>query len=287
MDKAILVTGASGFIGRHLVDTLRGRGELVYTHCSRDGSIDTCPLEFENVGHVFHLAAKTYVPDSWRSPRSFYLVNVLGTVNVLEFCRRHCASLTYVSSYVYGRPQKLPIGEDHPLAAFNPYSHTKILAEDTVRFYWSEFEVRTVIVRPFNIYGPGQAEHFLIPKLIGQALDRERCQIEVSDSRPRRDFMHVRDLTALLIAAMNAAPGNVYNAGSGRSTSIQELVDLLNELTGQAKPLHSAENTRPAEVLDVVAGISKAQQELNWKPHLTLLDGLRETIEHIQMATSR
>jgi nucleoside-diphosphate-sugar epimerase len=286
MDRAILVTGASGFIGSHLVEMLRRQGRLVYTHRSRDGDIADCALEFEGVEHVFHLAAKTFVPDSWHSPRGFYRVNVLGTVNVLEFCRRESASLTYISSYVYGKPQRLPIGEDHPLAAFNPYSQTKILAEDTVRFYGSAFGVRAAVVRPFNIYGPGQAEHFLIPTLIRQALNPECCQIEVADSRPRRDFIHVHDLTALLAATLASPPGSVYNAGSGRSTSIQELVGLINQVTGHAKPLHSAETSRPAEVLDVVAGISKADRELNWQPRVSLLEGLRETVKSLQMTAS-
>ena len=105
-------------------------------------------------------SARTFVPDSWSAPLSFYEVNLLGTVNVLEFCRARGASLTLVSSYVYGPPARLPIAEDEPLCAFNPYSHTKILAEETSLYYQRQFGVPVTIVRPFNVYGPGQDADF-------------------------------------------------------------------------------------------------------------------------------
>jgi nucleoside-diphosphate-sugar epimerase len=105
-NKAVLVTGANGFIGRHLVKALRAARHLVFTHSSSDGHIANCRLHFEGVGHVHHLAARTFVPDSWSAPLGFYDVNLLGTANVLEFCRTCGASLTLMSSYVYGRPAR-------------------------------------------------------------------------------------------------------------------------------------------------------------------------------------
>src|ERR1035441_7776926 len=123
MHDAILVTGANGFIGTHLVAALKSAGYVVYTHTHHGGDIAHCPLAFDGVAHVFHLAGKTYVPDSWESPLGFYHANVLGTVNVLEFCRRQHASITFISSYVYGKPDSLPIAEHHPLRPSNTYSH--------------------------------------------------------------------------------------------------------------------------------------------------------------------
>jgi nucleoside-diphosphate-sugar epimerase len=278
MIDAVLVTGATGFVGSHLCSALAAMGLRVYRHSSKSGNIASCPLEFEEVRHVFHLAGKTFVPDSWESPHGFYEANVLGTVNVLEFCRRSDAALTFVSSYVYGTPKLLPVAEDHPLQALNPYSHTKILAEQAVCYYGSDFGVRSVIVRPFNIYGPGQVEPFLVPKLIRQALDPACDTISVSDVLPRRDYIHVRDVIALLISTMAAPAGSVFNAGSGCSFSIQDLIARIGALTGYPKPVHSTGALRPGEVLDVVADVSKAGRELGWRPRITLDEGLSETV---------
>lgn len=278
MAEKILVTGATGFVGTHLVQTLVAQGNVVCTHSTQRGDIARDLLACEGVGHVYHLAAKTFVPESWEAPTEFYNTNVLGTVNVLEFCRRRGASLTYVSSYVYGNPDALPISEDHPRRAFNPYSHTKIVAEDIVHFYGACFGVRTVVVRPFNIYGPGQEKKFLIPTLIRQAIDPACEYITVADLRPRRDYIHVQDLIALLLSCRGATAGAVYNAGSGRSCSIEELIEMIQGLTGQIKPVRSKAERRPDEVLDVVADITRARNELQWTPQIALADGLRETV---------
>src|SRR5271166_3274162 len=171
MKNEILVTGATGFLGRHLVVALESRGRAVRQHSSADGDIASCSLPMDGVSHVFHLAAKSYVPESWQNPPAFYHTNVMGTVNVLEHCRQNHAALTLISSYVYGQPQRLPIAEDQPLVAANPYAHTKILAEETARFYEQRFGITLLIVRPFNIYGPGQRGSFLIPSIVRQVLD--------------------------------------------------------------------------------------------------------------------
>jgi UDP-glucose 4-epimerase len=278
MDDTVLVTGATGFVGFHLANALTAMGATVYRHSAGTGNIASCSFDYKGVRHVFHLAAKTFVPDSWESPRAFYEVNVLGTVNVVEFCRRSGASLTFMSSYVYGQPQRLPIAEDHPVQPLNPYSHTKILAEEVVSYYGAQLGVSAAIVRPFNIYGPGQREPFLVPKLINQTLDPSCGAITVADLRPRRDYIYIRDVVALLIATRSAPAGSVYNAGSGQSLGIEDLISKIAALTGCRKPVQSLDKIRPEEVLDVVADISKAGRELGWTPRTTLDHGLSETI---------
>jgi nucleoside-diphosphate-sugar epimerase len=281
MLNEILVTGASGFIGRRLVSRLRSQGEVVREFSECDGDVASAPLEFPGVRHVFHLAARTYVPDSWREPRPFFETNVLGLVNVLDFCLRQKASLVLLSSYVYGNPRSLPIAEDHPLEAFNPYSLTKILAEQTAAFYRDKHGLAITIVRPFNLYGPGQADHFLVPMLIRQALDPSRECYEVDDDGPRRDQLFVDDLIDLVLACRNR-PGGIYNAGSGRSVSIGELAGLINEAAGLEKPVRSRGRRRPEEVMDVVADIRRAQTELGWRPRVSLKDGLAATVASLR-----
>jgi nucleoside-diphosphate-sugar epimerase len=277
-NKSVLVTGASGFIGTHLVKALRAAGHVVFTHSTRQGDIAKCSLSFEGVGHVFHLAARTFVPDSWSAPLGFYEVNLLGTVNVLEFCRNCEASLTLMSSYVYGRTARLPISENESLQAFNPYSHTKILAEETGRYYQQQFGVPVTIIRPFNIYGPGQECRFLIPAILAQAIDPKTAAIVVADLRPRRDYIFITDLINLLMSTVFRRDGGTFNAGSGSSWGVDEVIGIVNQLLPAPKAVRSEGRLRQEEVLDVVADITRARREFGWEPRVALRDGLRDTL---------
>jgi nucleoside-diphosphate-sugar epimerase len=281
MRGSILVTGASGFVGTHLIAALRERGEQVVAHNSASGDIAHEELRVPgDVRHVFHLAARTYVPDSWRTPREFYEVNVLGAINVLEFCRARGATLTLMSSYVYGRPERLPIDEDHPVRAFNPYAHSKILAEQAAAFYRSAFDVAVTVIRPFNLYGPGQAPHFLIPTLVRQTVDPGCEVITVADERPKRDYLFIDDLVDLLVRQMNKREnGGIYNAGSGTSVSVLDLARMVADAAGTTKPVVSRGEQRPDEVLDTVACIARARREFGWSPRVPLAEGLRRIIE--------
>lgn len=282
MNDSILVTGATGFIGTHLIRALQQRGDSVVAHSTRDGDLAHDEPKAVDVRHVYHLAGRTYVPESWQDPRSFYEVNVLGTLSVLEFCRKRGCSLTLMSSYVYGRPESLPISENHPLRAFNPYAHSKILVEEMARFYEAAHKIRINIVRPFNVYGPMQDARFLIPTLIAQALSDHQDAIAVEDGDPRRDYVFVADLVDLLLLLDGSRNCGVYNAGSGVSTSVQELAEMILELAGTRKQFLSHARRRPDEILDTVADISRARQLLNWSPKISLQEGLRRTILHMR-----
>lgn len=285
MNAGVLVTGASGFVGRRLVTRLQSDGYQVRTFCASDGDIATSELSFSDVGHVYHLAARTFVPDSWCNPVDFYRVNVLGTLNVLDFCRRTGASATIISSYVYGHPNADPIPESHPLSAFNPYGHSKILAEQAVSYFCEAFRIRASVVRPFNLYGPGQSASFLIPSILRQALNPACNEISVLDDRPRRDYIYVDDLVSLLLLLIDGRAG-VYNAGSGVSHSVREVLDLVNGLIPFPKALICSGQSRPQEVLDMRADIRRAQVELGWSPETALHDGLRFTINDLLMNTN-
>lgn len=278
MKSEILVTGATGFVGRYLVKALAARGHPVRSHSSRDGDIASCPLPMDGVAHVFHLAAKTFVPGSWTNPLAFYRTNVMGTVNVLEHCRHNRISVTLVSSYVYGQPQRLPIAEDHPIGANNPYAHTKVMAEEAGRSYEMDFGMRVVIVRPFNIYGPGQTPPFLIPTIVEQALDPSTSEIRLKDLRPRRDYVYVDDAIEFFLSTLSQNVKGVYNLGSGDSASVAEVAELIRRAAGTSKPVVSDQQPRPQEVMDVRADIARAASELGWHPRISLAEGISKVV---------
>jgi nucleoside-diphosphate-sugar epimerase len=278
MKNEILVTGASGFLGRHLMAALAALGVGARGLSSADGDIANCALPMKGVRQVFHLAGKSYVPDSWQNPQAFYETNVMGTVNVLGHCRRHQAACVLISSYVYGQPQRLPISEDHPLAAANPYAHTKIIAEQTAQFYEQRFAVPLVIVRPFNIYGPGQQPPFLIPSIVRQVLDPAVEAVRLQDLRPKRDYLYVDDAIAFLLLLLHPGTRGVFNLGSGHSSSVAEVAQLVQDAAGIQKPILSAEQQRPGEVMDVYADTMRAAAELGWRSRTSLANGIAAVV---------
>lgn len=272
------ITGATGFIGRHLVAALDAQGIGCRTHHSALGDIQSAEFDLAGCTHVIHLAGKSFVPDSWNDPRDYYRVNVQGAANVLEQSRRHRIPVILVSSYVYGQPRKLPVAEDHPREPLNPYAHSKILAEEIAGFYRQFFGLPVTIIRPFNVYGPGQDSRYLIPLLMRQAMDPESDRIEVADARPRRDFLYVDDFVDLLCACLYDHPGVTVNAGSGRSSGIRDIVDILNRELPRPKTLYSRDENRRAEVMDVVADITLARSLFGWRPKVSLEEGLRRML---------
>jgi len=277
----ILVTGAKGFIGSHLVSKLN---RLNYQVIPFD--IDVGDVTNENslnryfdkdITHVFHLAGKTFIPDSWSNPHSFFKINVMGTLNVLEFCRKKEATFILLSSYLYGEPEYLPIDENHCLKAFNPYGQSKFLAEQLARFYTDSFDMRSFIFRVFNVYGPGQSAAFLIPEIIAKIRAVEKSCIDLKDLRPCRDYIYIDDLIDALILAIEGNPG-IYNVGSGISYSVKEIAECLLDLENSSKKLQDLKITRPNEVFDLYADIRLISKELGWKPKTKLKEGLRNCL---------
>ncbi len=275
--KKILVTGSNGFIGSTLVKRLSGLGLAILGFDITDGDVaeegSLTHLEKEDISYVFHLAGKTFVPESWSHPFSFYRTNVMGTANILEFCRKTGTGLTYVSSYLYGNPEYLPIDENHPVKAYNPYSHTKLVAEEICRYYRDQFNLGITILRPFNVYGPGQSEQFLIPELIKKILDPRITSIEVMDLRPKRDFVFIDDFVEALYLSMDG-PRGIYNVGSGSSVSVEEVIQEIRTITGEDKPVRNKGIERPNEIFDLYADISRISLDLKWKPRISIHEGI-------------
>lgn len=286
--KKILVTGASGFIGKRLVARLLSEGWDVIGLGRKDGDVaspDTFRMFADkDFFHVFHLAGKTYVPDSWNDPVSFHQTNVLGTANVLEFCRKEGYSLTFVSAYLYGKPEKLPIAESDLVRPNNPYALSKYLAEKLCEFYSEFHDVPISVARPFNVYGPGQDEKFLIPTIIKQVLHSDA--IVVKDLAPKRDYLYLDDLIDGLLKTISERKGYaVYNFGTGVSFSVEEVINVVQEVAKTDKPVRCDSEIRSGEILDVTADISKAMNVLDWNPQYTFQQGI-QSILNFNMANT-
>ena len=271
----VLVTGATGFIARHLVPRLTTVG-LEIVEAGR-GSGDTAEKatwsRFPACEVVVHLAAKSFVPESWETPGVFVRTNALGTVEALEYCRVHAARLVYLSSYMYGDVAQQPIPENTALKANNPYALSKKLAEEACAFYAEVFDVPVTILRPFNIYGPGQSDSFLIPSILNHI--RAGREIHVKDLEPRRDYVYVADVVEAIVSAVRRRNGfETFNIGSGSSHSVAELIDIIQEVWGTALPVRSDGVRRKDEIMDTVADIKRARRDLGWSPKFTLRQGL-------------
>ncbi len=281
MPETVLVTGADGFVGRALVPWLEREGHVVRRHTRRDGDLAS-GLNADPADCVVHLAGRTFVPESWQNPLAFYRDNTLATGGVLEFCRKTGARLVHMSSYVYGQPDHLPIAESHPRRPFNPYALSKILAEDLITFHQAAFGLRATVIRPFNLYGPGQDDRFVIPEIARQVLDPACARIAVKDPRPRRDYLFVDDLVTLVASAVRAGTSGVFNAGSGHSAGIGDVIAELAAVTGIQKPVDESGVTRSGEVLDVIADARHAADVFGWQPQVSLRDGLARTVAAMQ-----
>lgn len=281
MTSRVLVTGGGGFVGRRLVPFLRDRG--VEVHAPERAILDVSAGSFPElwVDLVIHLASRTYVPASWNEPADFYRVNALGTVNVLEYCRRTKAALIYVSGYCYGIPERLPIPETAPLKPNNPYAFSKCAAEDACRFFCEYLQTQVMIVRPFNVYGPGQSPNFLIPRIVEQAIDPAARAIVVEDDAPKRDYVHLDDvIDALESLRSNPKPGATFNIGSGESYSVAEVAEMVCRAADVSKPVVSRGNRRINDIPDVIADISAIRDAAGWSPSIAISDGLRSVVNH-------
>ena len=294
-NKNVLVTGAAGFVGRHLVRKLAAEkacvrilvkdrqlsgfeDKTVKVH----GDITDPSTLFEvmdGTDIVFHLAAISNVNYAIANPGKTFETNASGTLNLLEEARKkNIEKFVYVSSsHVYGIPQYLPIDEKHPLNPQEPYAASKASAEMIVKVYSLNYGINTALIRPFNMYGPGQSTDFIIPSIISQALKKE--VIEVGNLTPTRDLLYIMDAVDGMIAVADRGEG-IYNIGSGRETSIKEIVETIIEIIDPSKKYVSVETRRRSNAVDIprmCADVSKLK-EFGWSPSVDLKSGLMKTI---------
>jgi len=279
--RKILITGGNGFVGRSLSNLLKSKSEDIIDIVD----IDTTNLcEWDAVAKIpqydviVHLAGKSFVPDSFKEPLNFYNNNIQSMLNMLEKAKVDGSKVIFFSTYVYGTPQYLPIDENHTKNPLNPYTQSKLICEELCEAYYRDFGVPVTIFRPFNIYGLGQNPSFFIPTIINQ-LNNEIIQL--NDSRPRRDFIFIKDvIDAVYLSIINSENTlRIYNLGSGVSTSVKEIVDLIVKLSKSKAHIQFSERFRQGEILDTVADITKIKEELNWEPKVKIEEGIKLCLE--------
>lgn len=312
-NSTVLVTGAAGFIGSHLVELLLSKGitvkALVHYNSRADigwlqkipqalkknlkiyfGDIrdsDAINKTVKNCDYVFHLAALIGIPYSYSNPSEYVSTNIVGTHNILKACKENSIiRLVHVSSSeVYGTAKYIPIDENHPLQGQSPYSATKISADKMVESYFCSFNIPVVTIRPFNTYGPRQSTRAVIPTIISQLLHGREMHLGMLDST--RDFTFVTDTAyAMALAAVaHNVNGETINLGVGKEISIRDLAKLIGEVFGSDPILIEDPNRlRPenSEVLRLCSNNQKAIHLLKWEPKVTLREGLKTTIDWLQ-----
>lgn len=276
-EKKILVTGARGFIGSHLLSALEENFQVIATPSSKELDIRDKEGVFKlpPAHTVIHLAGTSNVPISWKDPGNAIFVNTIGTVNILEYCKKFGAKLIIPSSYPYGNPQYLPTDEDHPTKAENPYAVSKLAVESLCHVYHTRYGLDITILRIFNVYGPGQSEQMIVPKMILDLKNNKR--IEVQTGKPKRDMIFVSDVIEALMSCLDRRGFEIYNVGSGNSYSIKELAKKLIEISGRKYPFKDKHNPRPNDIMETRADISKIQKYLGWRPKVDIDEGLTIT----------
>jgi NAD dependent epimerase/dehydratase len=316
--KKVLVSGAGGFIGSHLVEALVARGAQVraFVRYNSRGDVgllrmipETMRAGIEIIGGdlrdphaiqdavkgcqvVFHLGALISIPYSYVHPYEVAQTNVMGTLNMLEACRSNeVEKLVHTStSEVYGSALRVPIDEDHPLQGQSPYSASKIGADKLAESFYRSFSLPVVTIRPFNTFGPRQSARAVIPVIITQAL--RGGKIQLGNTETTRDFTYVDDTVRgfILAAETEGVEGEVMNLGSGRELRIAKLCELIVSKIGlPVEIVVDKMRLRPekSEVQRLLSDNHLAREKIAWQPQVSLEEGLDHTIawirEHLDM----
>jgi NAD dependent epimerase/dehydratase len=310
-DTRVLVTGADGFIGSHLVERLdregcRVRALTLYNSFNTWGWLDTLPQQtlrridvvpgdvrdfnalreaVRGCDVVFHLAALIAIPFSYHATELYVDTNVKGTLHVLQAAREQRVQRLLVTSTseVYGTARYVPIDENHPLQAQSPYSATKIAADRLAEAFYRSYAVPIVTVRPFNTYGPRQSARAIIPTIITQLLSGG-TEILLGNLKPTRDLLYVLDTVEgfVEIARSDRTVGEEINLSTGTEVSMGELAqEIIRQINPAARVVHDEQRVRPenSEVERLLGSNEKISSLTRWAPKYSLKTGLAETIQ--------
>ena len=307
--KRVLVTGADGFIGSHLVEHLLDAGAQVtalaqYNSFNFWGWLEDIPTLnkiqvitgdirdshfclslLKDIDVVFHLAALIPIPYSYRAPDSYIDTNIRGTLNLCQAALTN-AVVKFVhtsTSEVYGTAKYVPIDENHPLHAQSPYSASKIGSDAIVTSFYCSFQLPVVIARPFNTYGPRQSARAVIPAIISQ-IAAGADEVRLGDLTTKRDFTFVDDTCRglLAIAGLDRGFGEVFHIGSDQEISVADLFTLIAQSMNSKAQIRSDSNRlRPSksEVLRLRCSNQKLRDVSGFQPEISLRDGLKRTID--------
>lgn len=290
MIKKIMITGSEGFIGSHLKEYLNDRYEII----SFDIKIGW-ELDVRNKGNliefvkkykpdvIMHLAANPDINKSLNTCEEDLILNVAGTINILEACKEIGVELMIFTStaQVYGEPKYPRMNEGHPITPKSPYAISKYAAEKYCRFYHEKFNVPVVIFRFFNVYGPNQPDFVVVPALVDKIAKAEKELEMIGSKENSRDFIFVKDLCPAFDLAIKQKPiGETINIGSGKETSIFGLASTIAKLLGKDVVFkYKDKNINTAKISRMAADVEKAKKLLGWSATTSIEEGLKEVIK--------
>ena len=272
----ILVTGHKGFIGSHLIDSLKNCDIVTDSINGKRINLQNIEevMKIEPVDTVIHLGGKTEKGLEWKE---YFENNIIGTLNILKYCiKKNIKKIIFVSSYVYGNPKYSPIDEQHQISPHNLYTKSKFLAEELCKIYSEKYKLNVIILRPFNIFARSMNKDYLISNLI-ESVNTKKT-VTITNRTSKRDFLYIDDFIELILKIKDYDfKYEIFNVGSGISYSFDEVIEIIEKNTSKKLNLEY-KNDDQSYIQNITADNSKITKILDWKPELTFEEGLQKLL---------